>query len=308
MTLDDIADRLTGKDIAGIIEECTLIFENAGITEAQTNALYLLCSLLNKNIAYLRAYGSSRLSERQLELLCSMIKRRANRHPIEYILGNTEFRELELYIDSRVMAPRQESELLVEIALETLGRMEMEDKIQNPLVLDIGTGSGNIAISLAVEHPSCKVIAVDADKDALEVCRINIGKYHLQDRVNALKWDIFAPMPPEIAKHRFHLVCSNPPYIPSSIIPNLMPEVSCFEPKIALDGGDDGLRIIRRTIYLLPRLLITGGHTIIEIGHDQSDRLYDEVKGCPWIGECRFENDYRGIKRFCIVKVDLNNG
>ena len=177
-----------------------------------------------------------------------MLGRRADREPLAYLIGRKEFFGREFYVDARVLIPRPETEMLVDLATEFAasdGRSELN-------IADIGTGSGILAITLAAELPGAWVTAVDIDPDALDVARCNAGKLGVADRLKFVHADF-----KDVPGGRFDIVISNPPYIRSSALRDLEPELS-FEPVQALDGGEEGRTVLSPLIDSLPELLAPG--------------------------------------------------
>lgn len=193
-----------------------------------------------------------------------VVQRRAAREPVALIVGRREFWSLDLAVDPHVLTPRPETEHVVEAALAFL---QSNTVSPDPLVLDLGTGSGCIAVALAHSFPAARVMASDISRSALATARGNIVRHHLADRVALVAGsglDMF-----ESTRPRFDLIVSNPPYIPSADIAALPPEVRDYEPRGALDGGDDGLDAYRRIIPAAAVRLRPGGALIMEIGWHQ---------------------------------------
>ncbi len=193
-------------------------------------------------------------------------RRRASGEPLQYILGNAPFRELTLDVDRRVLIPRPETESLVDWALQHLPA--------NGKALDIGCGSGAIALSLAFERPDADVTAVDLSCDALDVARHNAEKYSLHNRVKFLQSDLFSSLPGE----KFDLITANLPYVTEEEFPQLAPEVKDFEPYMALVAPDAGLQLILRTVYELDGHLNLPGAVIFELSPPQAETVCTELK------------------------------
>jgi release factor glutamine methyltransferase len=189
-----------------------------------------------------------------------LIRRRLEGCPAAYLIGRKEFFSLALDVSPAVLIPRPDSEMVV---VECLA---LAKKIPQPRILDIGTGSGNLAIALARNLPAAEVMAVDLSPQALEVAQANAAKHGVAGRIQFLHGDLFAPVPPDV---RFDFIVSNPPYIPHGDIPTLPTGVRDYEPHLALDGGPDGFAVFDRLIQQAPRYLVVGGYLIIEIGSPQ---------------------------------------
>ena len=188
-----------------------------------------------------------------------MIKRRAEGMPVAYLVGHREFYSLEFAVSPAVLIPRPETETLVMEALRWLKPMEA------PRVLDVGTGSGAIAVAVARQHKTARVTAVDVSAPALEVATGNARKHGVADRVTFVEGDLFAP----VAGQTFDLVVSNPPYIARSEFPAMDAGVREFEPRSALDGGPEGLDFYRRIAAGVANYLAPGGAVMVEIGATQ---------------------------------------
>ena len=209
--------------------------------------------------------------------------RRVKKEPIAYILRKRDFYGLTFYVDKNVLIPRPETEILVEHAVELLKRPSSE-------ILDIGTGSGIIAITLAKETGAA-VTAVENSKKALKVLEKNITLHDVKDRVFPLHADLFPP-----AGKQFDMIVSNPPYIPEKEWRELEPGVKDFEPKAALAAGDDGLIFIRKIIRHAGDYLKPGGALLMEIGYDQKEQVENLLVEAGF-SNIDFFNDYNQIPR-----------
>jgi release factor glutamine methyltransferase len=218
-----------------------------------------------------------------------MVDRRAAHEPLQHILGFEEFRGLRITVTPDVLIPRQETEGLVERALEVLADRP------GALVADIGTGSGAIACALATARPDLEVLAVDQSLGALAVASDNVRALGLTSRVRLLAGDLMAPLASIVGG--LDMVIANPPYCPTGVLPTLPAEVERFEPRMALDGGPDGMRVLRRIIAEAPRFLRPGAWLLMEIGEDQAGPLASlmAAEGFSRIGARR---DLRGVERY----------
>ena len=194
----------------------------------------------------------------------NLIHRRANRIPLQHLLGNTEFYGLPFRTSPDALIPRPETETLIEVTLNQL------NTCTNPRILDIGTGSGIIAITLSKALPGSHVIATDISRKALRLASQNAHLNGVLDRISFLQTDLLTPF---ATPESFHAILSNPPYIPSNAIHALQPEVRTFDPRLALDGGCDGLDFYRKIIPASIPLLAPGGLLGLEIGHDQANAV-----------------------------------
>ena len=216
-----------------LIAEWTDIFRRSGIPDPETDASVLLSSVTQRPPLNLRLDSDSVLDDISLERFSVLAKRRLSREPLQYILNETFFCGLSFYVDPRVLIPRPETELLCEWAESILLRYE------SPALLDLCCGSGCLGITLKRMHPDASVFCSDISQDAIHVAEMNAVRLHAD--VHFLTGDLFAP----VGQRRFHLIISNPPYIPGRECLSLQPEVMC-EPASALIGGPDGLDYYRR--------------------------------------------------------------
>ena len=220
----------------------------------------------------------------------NIIARRQNGEPLAYILGKVDFFGLELFVSSACLTPRADTEVIVENALDLLGK-------KHARVLDICTGSGCIALAVAA-NSRADVLGVDISEDALAIARKNSEKCALTERVRFERRDALEEG--FLAGEKYDLILSNPPYIPTGDIAALSAEVK-HEPMLALDGGVDGLIFYRRFIEVLPSHLNDGGAIIFEIGYDQGDAL---LSLCQSAGlYCELFRDYGGNVRGAIIKT-----
>ena len=199
------------------------------------------------------------VTEEQREKVSEMVKRRQSGEPLQYILGECEFMSLDFYVESGVLIPRSDTETLVEAVIEKT------DENKNMKILDICTGSGCIGISTAHFRSSAYVDLIDISDKAIEIAKKNIVRNNVQSRVKVQKMDILNEYPSE----KYDIVVSNPPYIETEVINTLQTEVKNHEPRLALDGGEDGLIFYRRITEIAPEILKKGGMLAFEIGYNQ---------------------------------------
>jgi release factor glutamine methyltransferase len=227
-------------------------------------------------------YANGRLvSPAEGERLAALVARRAEREPLAYVLGEWGFRRLSLQVDPRVLVPRPETEVVVERCLELLAGLEA------PAVLDVGTGSGAIALSIADEHPGARVCAVDSSGPALEVARENVRSTGLEGRVELGESDLLGGV-----SGSFDLVVSNPPYVSPSERSGLEPEVRCFEPSVALVGIEVGDRIATEALHVLR----PGGWVVLECGDGQANSLAAGLRSLGY-DPVRVSRDLAGVDR-----------
>jgi release factor glutamine methyltransferase len=247
------------------LRSATRDLERAGVPEPAASAEVLLSELLGIGRAEIGFYDEP-LTKEQAALYEACISRRLQREPVQRILGYAYFRDLLLDLNEETLIPRPDTESVVEAALE---RVDLRD---GPCgVLDIGTGSGAIAISIAQERPSCEVHATDVSGAALEIARRNAERNGA--RVHFHRADVASGL--QYLSGTVDVLASNPPYIESGEIPRLAPEVRDWDPHSALDGGPDGLAYYRRIFAETPPLLRGGADVILEVGDGQADAVLE---------------------------------
>jgi release factor glutamine methyltransferase len=202
-----------------------------------------------------------------------LVQRRVKGSPVAHLVGRKEFFSLEFEVGPAVLVPRADSEWLVTECL-TLAK-----PMTAPRLLDVGTGSGCLAVALASQHKTAVVTAIDLSADALAVARRNAARHKLDERIRFLEGDLFAPVP---EGERFDFIVSNPPYIPTAVIATLAAEVRDHEPRLALDGGGDGFVVIDRLLAESPKYLEVGGYLLLEIGYDQEAEGRKRFEAAGW--------------------------
>lgn len=214
--------------------------------------------------------------------------------PIQYIMGEAEFIGLKFYVSPLVFIPRPETEILVEGVLSLV----KEKRFRSPYIFEIGTGSGAIAVSLTKYNPSCRILASDISKDALKLALANAKLNGVTRRIEFVLADLFAGIS---EKERFDLIISNPPYIPSENYDTLPAEVKC-EPKIALDGGTQGLDFYERIIPQSAKRLKPKGYLILEMGLGQTEAIQNLIDQTRAYRKIKILKDYNGIDRVIFAK------
>jgi release factor glutamine methyltransferase len=249
-----------------VVQSATERLERAGVPEPAASAEVLLSVLLGIGRAEI-ALDDRALTGEQAALYEAWISRRLEREPVQRILGYAYFRNLRLDLNEETLIPRPDTESVVEAALERID----DRRERSCRVLDLGTGSGAIAISIAQERPLCEVHATDTSEAALEIARRNAERagvkvnFHLADVTSGL----------EFLNGTVDLLVSNPPYVESNEIPKLAPEVRDWDPVFALDGGPDGLAYYRRIFAETPPLLREGADVVVEVGDGQADAVLE---------------------------------
>ncbi|MDM7999823.1 MAG: peptide chain release factor N(5)-glutamine methyltransferase [Dehalococcoidia bacterium] len=259
------------------------------IPDARIEAELLLMHALGIHRAELYARLGESLPSGAENHFRALIERRVRREPAAYILGRHEFYGIELHVDPRVLIPRPETELLVETALDFLRRLPQEPP---RLVGDVGTGSGAVAIALALHLPGAHIYAIDASPEAIDVARLNCDRHGVGHRVELLVGDLLGPLPCPV-----DLIVANLPYVKDADIPQLMPEIRDFEPVAALSGGADGLDKVRRLLADAPSRLLPHGAVMLEIGLGQADEATSLARKHFRQGKIDLLRDFAGIER-----------
>ena len=252
-----------------------------GISDARLDAEHLLAHALELSRLDLYLQFERPLTPQELARFKPLLLDRARRRPVQYIIGHTAFREIEVRVDERVLIPRPETEELVGAVLARC-REWGRDGLR---ALDVGTGSGVIALSLLVEGPFREVVAVDRSPEALELVRINARDLGLEAQVDLREGHLLDPV---LEGETFHAVVANLPYVAPEDLPGLEPEVRDWEPEMALVAPDHGLSLLRELVLGSPRVLVPGGLLALEVGAGQADavaRIMDEEPslGAPLI-------------------------
>jgi release factor glutamine methyltransferase len=268
----------------------------AGIDSPRLDAELLLRHVLDMNQAEFYLHVDDVIGPDLERRLWRLLQRRSRREPLAYITGHKEFWSLDFTVTSDVLIPRPETELLIEAALERTLSM-----LKSPLkILDIGTGSGAIAICLAKELREAQISAVDISTAALQVARENAERHGVADRIRFAAGDLFAPLAEE--RGNFDLILANPPYIRSRDLAELAPEIRDWEPIAALDGGADGLDIYRRIVNECGGYLAGEGHLLLEIGESMAEAVEQMIARAGGFETARLLRDYAGKDRVIVTR------
>ena len=263
----------------------------AGVENARLDAELLLRYVLGINQAEFYLRMDDVIEADAERRFWRLLQRRARREPLAYITGHKEFWSLEFKVTPDVLIPRPETELLVEAALERTRSM-FKSGLK---ILDIGTGSGAIAVCLAKELREAQISAVDISNAALQVARANAERHGVADRIRFAQGDLFAPAAEE--RESFDLIVTNPPYIPSADLAELAPEIRAWEPIAALDGGADGLDIYRRIVNECRGYLAAEGHLLLEIGDVMAQAVGQMIANAGGFETGVLLRDYAGKDR-----------
>jgi release factor glutamine methyltransferase len=268
--------------LGDVLKKASTFLKDKGVAESRLSAEWLLADILHMNRMDLYLNFDRPLSEEELNQYRSRIARRVRHEPISYIMGEHPFLGLNLVVNQSVLIPRSETEELVELALQ------MIPKDQQVSILDLCTGSGAIACAIKKNRPLADVHASDISPESLKVAKLNAHNLGLS--ITFHESNLLAGI-----HDRFDVVISNPPYISSSVIETLDPQVRLYEPRLALDGGGDGLNIYRDLKETLPKVLKHESIVFLEIGFDQKDVVIDLFSNEPYHNP------------ICIKDSNLNN-
>ena len=261
-----------------VIQRSAEFLARKGVDSPRLQVELLLAHTLH--LPRLRLYldFERQLTEPELGIIRSLVKRRGNREPLQHLVGSTSFCGLEIRVNAQVLIPRPETEMLAERAWQFL-KTRTGPGSGPVTALDFGTGSGCLALALAREVPAVELWALDISSAALAVARDNAGRLRLAERIRFVEGDGFAVLS---AGQRFDLIVSNPPYIASVELETLAPEVRDHDPRLALDGGTDGLDFYRRLSAEAGRFLKPSGCLMCEFGDGQAEPIASLFRGHGW--------------------------
>ena len=288
------------------IKEVSALLESKGIENAAKEAETFITETLQIDASRLYA-ESLGLSEDEARQIDALVSRRAQREPLQYILGHVEFYGLKINVGKGVLIPRPETELLAEEVIKAISNQLLaisEKKISSCCqlnILDLCTGSGCLALALAKNFPDAKVIGTDISAPAIKYAREN-AKLNNINNATFFKGSLYEPLNQLISAMplKFDIVVSNPPYIRSNDIFDLEPEVSKWEPKNALDGGEDGLRYYRDILKDARKYLMPGGSIFLEVGEGQACEV-SEIAAGNFFRRISVIKDYAGIERIVVI-------
>src|SRR5437870_3395471 len=271
-----------------VLQSTTAYFKKHNVENPRLNAEHLLAHALGRKRIDLYLEFEHALTESELAPLRDLVKRRSQGEPLQHLLGTVEFCGLTFLCDKRAMVPRPETEELVEL---------LKSEIQNPesKIIDVGTGSGVIALSLAAKFPEAEIYAIDISEDALSLARENAAQLRLSERVRFQKTDLL-----ENLSERFDLIVANLPYI-SMQDRHLLAREVLHDPEMALFGGPGGDELVRKLIEQAPAHLEAGGLLALEIGLGQVEGLSDFLRQKNY-HDIEFKKDYSGISRFLLAR------
>ncbi len=264
-------------------------FKDKGIENPRLDAELLLAHVLQKNRIYLYTHFDQPLLTAEREAYRTLVKRRAQREPLAYIVGTREFYGRPFAVTPAVLIPRPETEHLVEAALAFV----TAQALPAPRILDVGTGSGVLAVTLLCEIPQATAVAIDLSAEALTIANQNAVALNVAERFCTKLGDIYAPLDAE----RFDIIISNPPYIARADLPSLMPEVGRFEPHQALFADDHGLAILHRLVQGAPKYFENTGFFGVEVGAEQGPTVSGWLQELPQFGHVEILRDLAGHGR-----------
>jgi release factor glutamine methyltransferase len=279
------------------LQSTTRVFSEHSIDDSSAEARALLKHITQVTTTSLYLHPDTQLNQQQIESLHALVKRRLQNEPSSYLTSSKEFYGISFYVDNRVLIPRPETELIVEKALEIIKSRQHIASADNPVIVaDIGTGCGNIAISIALNADNVIVYATDISVSALDVAILNAKKCSVLNMVHFSQGDLTNAIIKPV-----DILVANLPYISSSEIPNLPLEVSLYEPKIALDGGISGLAHIKRLLLQLKDAIRPNGKAILEFGYGQKEVLSNCIKAYLPESTFKYFIDLNSIARMVVI-------
>jgi release factor glutamine methyltransferase len=280
--------------VGRLLSWTTEFLRRRGSESPRLDAEVMLAHVLEWQRVQLYTHFDEVIGEQPRERFRQLVRRRSEGSPVAYLVGRKEFYSLSLEVSPAVLIPRPETEFLVVEFLELFGAKA------NPRAVDVGTGSGCLAIACAHQHRSARFHATDASSQALAIARRNAERHQVADRIVFRRGDLLEPVASE---EPFDAILSNPPYIPTDSIGTLEPGVRDYEPHLALDGGRDGLDLVKRLIAQAPSLLRPGGYLLLEIGTAQEVPVGSLINATPELRLVRVIRDLRQHPRVvCAVK------
>ncbi len=281
--------------IRNILKWAAAALKRSGIEFPETNADTLLAYVLSCDKTRLYTNSDDILDDADILKYKELIHKRANHVPLQYITRQVEFMSLDFVVDERVLIPRPETEILVETVLKKAGEKQFQDR--RITIIDIGTGSGNIAVSLAKNLSSVEIYSTDISPDALTVAKENVQRHDVADRVNLLHGDLFSALDGHVKKEDVDFIVSNPPYVSEPEWGNLEPELKDHEPYEALACENNGFSIIRSIIKTASDWLKPHGYLLLEIGETQANTVKKLIVNDAHYEEIEIIKDLQGKER-----------
>lgn len=284
--------------LAEIIKNAATRFAAAGISTARLDAEVLLSHSINKDRAWLITHSHDALDDASHDRFQAAVNRRASREPIQYIVGTREFWGLDFIVTPDVLIPRPETELLVETSIKLARKLQREPVT----IIDLCTGSGCIAVSLAKELPEALIIGVDISTKALAMAKENASKHGVLRQVQFFEGDLFQPLEQLGLKGKVDIIISNPPYVPTGLLGYLDPEVKNYEPQTALVAGPHGTELHQRIIEASAAYLRRHGSLLMEMGIGQGEMLLDMLRVSDSFISPAIFKDLAGIDRAIMAR------
>jgi release factor glutamine methyltransferase len=283
--------------ILKILHWTTDYFKKHNVSEPRSSAEVLLAHVLSQDRLFLYLNYDRPMLPQELSAYRACVKRRVAGEPSQYITGTQEFWSLPLRVNPEVLIPRPETEVLVEAVLDFIRRDPAVEA--NSAILDLGTGSGAIAIALARELSGAKIVAVDLSMPALQLARENARFNQVEKQLQFVQADIFSGIPG--ASEKFDSIVSNPPYVSFAEFNQLPREIRDYEPRRALDGGPDGLTAVRHLIVKAPAILRRGGGLFLEMGAGQAETVSTLISKSQEYKSFSILKDFSGIDRVMVA-------
>ncbi len=292
-----MSEGATTWTILSVLQWAQNYLQSKGISEPRAGAEVLLAHCLQCSRLDLYLRHDQPLADEELSCYKKGLKRRLAFEPTQYITGHQEFWSLDFMVSSAVLIPRPETELLVEAVLKHLRRPEQQTA--GPWILDVGTGSGVLAVTLATELPHARIIAVDRSWEALEMARKNARCHKVEPQITWVLGDLVEFLSPQM---NFDAIISNPPYVPTADWEQLPPDIKNYEPRLALDGGPDGLEVVRKLIPTVSGRLRAGGLLVLEVGQGQAEAVKEIMDGQGILAPAAIIQDYQRIGRVVLAR------
>ncbi len=285
---------INGKKTVGeaLKDAVEILSADKELTSPRLDCEILLAFVLNCTRMDLIFRHNQQLSDEQQAMFFSYVQRRFEHEPISYLTNEKEFMSLSFFVQKGILTPRPETELLVEYIINQYKTMD------EPHILDLCTGSGAIAVSLAYYLKNSYITAVDKYEVCLETARMNAQKHGCTERIKWMKADVLKQFD---INEKFHCIVSNPPYIKSRVLSSLPDDVKNYEPEYALDGGQDGLLFYRRITYFAAEHILPGGKLVYEIGYDQGIDVKNIIEDTHSFHTIEVVKDYAGLDRMVIA-------
>jgi release factor glutamine methyltransferase len=288
--------------VRNVLQWTTDFFARHDLASARLDAEVLLAHVLEQDRLALYLHYEDSVPAPTLKAYRQLIRRRVNMEPIAYITGMREFYSISFAVEPSVLIPRPETEHLVEYVLQHVEANAGRTGEGALRILEIGTGSGNLCITLATHLPRARIVSLDVSFSAIAVAMKNLrGHPDCSERIRLIQGDLFKGLQPERA--RFHLIVSNPPYVPAESWDDLAPEVREYEPRVALDGGLGGTETLHRILRDATRFLLPDGAIVLEIGEDQAEAMADAAEETGHYRQWRVLEDYAGKPRVFVAEV-----